>query len=219
MKKIFLLIPTILLFIQTSQAEISTAAPVSSEHRCYPYPIPLPKPSFQTGDLVKPSDVQKMLRMIYERHEDRRMQEILGEPALKSLEEYSRMNDRQIYANAYVAAAAAGAAVAVVEYVWDRYVGNGPKNKLVPDEKYFDMNPSVIPSNPRPIRIAQGMIPPHGNIDPVALTPAVGAAAVGAVAYKAVEYSMKKAFGEMQAPPTIRPDSFDLNNIHNEQLR
>lgn len=186
--------------------------PVASQHNA------------STSYYLNPRKVADMLTQLRQEMGEERMQRALGEPVLKSLTEYSRMDNHQIYANAYVAAAAAGAAVAAVEYAWDRYVGNGPKNDRLVREDYFDihgnpaprgpLSPITFPAYPRGQQVVAGSPKPIGSdsVDPVALTPAVASATVGAVAYKAAEYSMKKVFGERTAPEKFDEKSFDLRH-------
>ncbi|UXR65335.1 hypothetical protein EZJ49_03600 [Bdellovibrio bacteriovorus] len=172
---------------------------------------------------LNPGKVADMLNQLRQELGEERMQRALGEPVLKSLTEYSRLDNHQIYANAYVAAAAAGAAVAAVEYAWDRYVGNGPKNDRLVPEDYFDINGNPAPRTLIPLAVSLdhyqypvfgGTPKPFGSnaTDPVALTPAVAAATVGALAYKASEYSMKKVFGEYADPEKFDEQSFDLHH-------
>lgn len=171
---------------------------------------------------LQPYKVNEILNQLRREMGDDRLQRALGKPMLKSLEDYTQMNDRQINANIYAAAAAGGAAAAVVEYVWDRVVGNGPKHDSFVPGDYFDIVGPVPPRLPRgnpslPNYVGfpkwEGAKPliPH-TTNPVALTPAVGGAAVGAVAYKAVEYSLKKTFGEFTPPDQVDTQSFDLQH-------
>ncbi|KYG67083.1 hypothetical protein AZI86_08715 [Bdellovibrio bacteriovorus] len=211
MKKVSLILPALLLLGPTSFA--------GELPRCNPSPWIMSSNSSspQETPLRSPDDVRKFLEEIRQRHEDSKVSQILGESTLRSLEQYSKLDKHQIYANAYVAAAAAGAAAAVVDYVWDKYVGNGGKDKWVIDEGQFDL-PQVprYPNVPKDFKAAGGVMPPlRRNVDPVALTPAVATAVAGAAAYKAAEYSLRKAFGDPNSRMPnlkVRPEMFDLQN-------
>lgn len=144
---------------------------------------------------VPPVVVQEQLEVLRAELGEEKIQQILGPGTLQSLDTYSTLDPDGINAN-FVAAAAGGAAACVVEYVWDRYVGNGPKKRVV-NEQYFDLNPDRAPNSLR---------------DPDAATPAaVGMAAGAAVAYKAVEYSMRTVFGSPNSVPQYSDTSFDIH--------
>lgn len=150
--------------------------------------------------LMNPEDVRRMLVDIKADLGEEQMTKIIGRPSLQSLAVYSKMDKRQIYMNAYLAAAAGGAAVAVVDYVWDKYVGNGGKNRVSVPREYFDQRQ-------------------HLASNPEALTPVVGSAVAGAVAYKAVEYSLHKVFGDgkIVREQLTKPRDFDLKENYYRQ--
>lgn len=214
MKKVSLILPTLLLLGQTSLAgDFGITSP--GLPRCNPNPWTMPSKSPQENPLKSPEDVRKLLEEIRQRHEDEKVSQLLGEPTLRSLEQYSKMDRNQIYANAYVAAAAAGAAAAVVDYVWDKYVGNGGKEKWVINEVDFDLPQFPrYPNVPKDFKAVGGVMPAvRGEINPVALTPVVGSAVAGAVAYKAAEFSLRKAFGDPSSRMPnfqVQPGMFDL---------
>ena len=140
---------------------------------------------------VTPQKVDLMLQDIQKHIPDEQLKTILSPEDFQSLKNYSKLDKNQIYANAYVAAAAAGAAVAVVDYVWGRYVGKETHAIQNVDESYFDLQPR--------------------QIDPVALTPVVGQAVAGAVAYNASKWALKEVFGARQLEPINLDDrQFDL---------
>jgi len=148
-------------------------------------PCPLP-PKW-----ITPQKVELMLKDIENHIPEEQLKEILSPEDFKSLKNYSKLDKRQIYANAYVAAAAAGAAVAVVDYVWGRYVGKETHQIQNLDDTYFDLQPR--------------------QIDPVALTPVVGQAVAGAVAYNASKWALKEVFGTRTIDPINLDDrQFDL---------
>lgn len=90
-------------------------------------------------NFVRPEAVGNMLLHLDKMMGRQRLQQTLSERALKSLEEYSMLDEDQIVANTYVAAAAGGAAIAVVDFLWDRYVGNDKNSKFLVPEDYFDI--------------------------------------------------------------------------------
>lgn len=215
MKTGFLIATTILILATSAYAENNNS---SSLFRCTP---PYSQAHHQYR-FIQPHKIEEMLRHLRSEIGDERLERALGTSVLRSLETYSDLNDHQVTANIYVAAAAGGAAAAVVEYVWDRLVGNGPKKDQLVSEDYFDIMAPNRPTDPGkvPPLFHNGGIPKLAGIhplprhrDPVLLTPAVASAAAGAVAYKAVEYSMRKAFGEDFNPnEPLTEESFDLNN-------
>jgi hypothetical protein len=155
---------------------------------------------------VSPQTVQYILNDTYLNVPRAELQKIISEKDLQSLENYSKLDKKQIYANAYVAAAAAGAAVAAVDYVWNKYVNSKFVNTQAPDDRYFDLvfeNQSGQVNNlsldggyfPNAPKVAFIVAPNIGS-DPVALTPVVGTAVAGAVAYNATKWGLKQAFGD-----------------------
>ncbi|MGZ3800094.1 MAG: hypothetical protein ACXVCL_08035 [Bdellovibrio sp.] len=175
---------------------------------------------------LKPQKVDEILKDARQEMGDENLEKALGVPALKSLDTYAKLDDRQIYANIYVAAAAAGAAVAVVEYLWDRFVGNGPKRKIITPDDYFDIigprnsgfgtYDTFRSKNEWNKEIAEKVSNGPTTNNPEALTPVIASAVVGAVAHKAMEYSMKAFFGTRTAPETIYNErSFDLREQYN----
>ncbi|WP_374031886.1 hypothetical protein [Bdellovibrio bacteriovorus] len=171
-------------FITGALAGLVLVSSTANAQLCSPVTRP-------AGGFVPPIVVKERLKELRQELGDRKLEEILGRPVLVSLDKYSEMDPKGINANAFVAAAAAGAAASVVEYVWDRYVGNGPKDRYI-QEEYFDIRPGTVPVLPADPPKVGGR-----DIGPVALTPAaVGTAVAGTVAYKAAEYSMRKVFGD-----------------------
>lgn len=155
---------------------------------------------------VSPQKVELILNDIYLNVPRSDLQSIISEKDLKSLEVYSQLDKKSIYANTYVAAAAAGAAVAAVDYVWNKYVNSKSVNTQAPDDRYFDLvvenetqidkklvlDGGVFPNEPTFVFAATSNV----GSDPVALTPVVGTAVAGAVAYNATRWGLKKAFGD-----------------------
>lgn len=207
MKKRILITTALIFLAQTSFAQEAdvgnvTCIPIQNEIREIKY--------------LKPRKVEEILSQFRMEVGDDQMQKTLGEPTLKSLETYAKLDDRQLNANMYVAAAAAGAAVAVVDYLWARTVGNGPKKDATIPDDYFDIikpraNDWVANDRVRYSQIEQQRVRTQHDItsNPVALTPAVAAATVGAVAYRAAEYSLKKVFG----------NPADKRNIYDERYK
>lgn len=154
--------------------------------------------------LTNPEDVRRMLVDIKAELGEEQMVKIMGRSSLQTLAVYSKMDKRQIYMNAYLAAAAAGAAVAVVDFVWDKYVGNGGKKRVAVPREYFDQRPQLDRTKSFDIR--------PGASGPEALTPVIGSAVAGAVAYKAVEYGLHKVFGDgkIAREQLTKPREFDL---------
>lgn len=155
---------------------------------------------------VSPQTVENILNDIYLNVPQSDLEKVISEKDLKSLEQYSQLDKKQIYANTYVAAAAAGAAVAAVDYVWNKYVNSKFVNTQAPDDRYFDL---VFENEPQQIKNASldgGVFPNEpivvfaatSNVgsNPVALTPVVGTAVAGAVAYNATRWGLKQAFGD-----------------------
>lgn len=153
--------------------------------------------------ITSPEDVRKMLIDLKENVGEEKLLNAMGRPALQSLSNYARLNKKEIYANAYLAAAAAGAAVSVVDYLWQKYVGSGGKDKIIPRD-YFDKRDTLV--NP------SRQIDLRPNSGPESLTPVIGSAVAGAVAYRAVEYSLHKVFGDGKDARNrlTKPREFDL---------
>lgn len=193
---------------QMSQAETSSDIPIGINSK------PQAETKIQQHYFLQPKKIDEILSQLRIEIGDQRLRRALGEPTLKSLDDYSQMDANQINNNMYVAAAAGGAAAAVVEYVWDRVVGNGPKEGKFVRDDYFDVIGPAIPPTPRSpnlIRQNVGMTQPR-DLNPVTITPAVASATVGAVAYKAAEYSLKKAFGEFTQPENFDSTKFDIQH-------
>lgn len=192
---------------QMSQAATSSEIPIGINSR------PQVEKKIQQHYFLQPKKIEEILSQMRIEIGDQRLRRALGEPTLKSLDDYSQMDANQINKNMYVAAAAGGAAAAVVEYVWDRVVGNGPKEDKFVRDDYFDVMGPGIPPTPRSPKLRQnGGVIQQRDLNPVTITPAVASATVGAVAYKAAEYSLKKAFGEYTPPPTSDSTTFDLQH-------
>lgn len=199
--KTILILTALLVFATQVHARVELPKPVE---------ICLPVSQFgQSPKLMRPDQVDELLRRLKREIGPEKLEQLVGLPVLESLDNYSRMDKRDIYAN-FAAAVAGGAAVAVVEHVWDRYVGNGgSKTTISPRE--FDLsslrnqmirNPQNFQPSQTPLESSrQPQLVPAGANNPYALTHAVAVATAGAVAYKAVEYGMNKVFGSDRAQP------------------
>ena len=186
---------------------------------------------------VSPQSVERLLNDIYTQVPMDQLHQFLSPTDLRALEDYSKLDKGQIIENTFVVAAATGAAVAVVDYLWHRYVGKEAAIPLNIQDEYFNLesNEHSLPTyssftNAVP-QLVTGPHAPKGSLwgapralptsngfnssdNRVLVTPvlvAMAQATAGAVAYNAAKWGLKTAFGESaEVKPDLSEQQFDL---------
>ncbi|MFS4457636.1 hypothetical protein [Bdellovibrio sp. HCB2-146] len=179
------------------------------------FQIPICQPATARPEVVrllKPEAVRKILEDAEASLGRQRLSETLGKPTLEILQNYSErvVPGSQNNIAAAVASAAVGGAVAkVVEYTWNKYVGNGGKDSVIlTKDDYFDLEVSKL----------QTLVKKRDDFggNPQALTPAalvVAEAAAAAAGYKAAEYALNRwTRGDAKGFDVreINPTEFDI---------